>query len=151
MIEKSRSIFKTDLKMQSMIVTLLIFVFFAVWLGQVVSRGMRSIEWIPVTSEIVLGLDSSDGGEDQHRWRRVEVEYTYESDKYLRYVDVFAIMGGLKTGSEIMVFVNPDDPEQMTATPGVLLVDYGLPLAGTLGSLVMAIVILSLMYNPKDN
>ena len=149
MIEKSRSIFKTDLKAQSMVVTLLIFIFFAVWLGQVVSRGMRSVEWIPVTSEIISGLASSGSEEDQYRWHRVKVEYTYERDKYLRYVDVFAIMGGLKTGSEILVFVNPDDPEQMTAAPGVLVGDYGIPLAGTLVSLVVAVVILSLMYSPK--
>jgi hypothetical protein len=128
------------------------FLISATWLGFAVSRGVRSNDWTE-TKGVIAGRPFGLGHPRarRFRWRCVKVDYSFDDRPLSRFVSVFATGEGVKPGNSISIFVNPDRPTELASAPGFLAIDYGPPLASTLGLLAAIAVTLCIKLSPKDD
>ena len=123
-----------------------------IWLGFAISRGVRSNNWTETKG--VIGDRRFGLGQrrvKRFRWRLVKVDYSFDGRPFSRFVRVFSDRQSSKIGNSITIYVNPDRPTELTSAPGFLAIDYGPPLACTLGLLAAIAMTLCIMYSPKDD
>jgi len=81
----------------------------------------------------------------------VKVDYTFDGQQLSRFVSVFSYRDGVRQGTSLTIYVNPDRPTELASAPGFLAIDYGPSLATTLGLLAAIVVVLCIKYSPKDD
>lgn len=145
MANRKQSRFGTTTITVALLVALMSAVVFGGWLGMALTRGERSKTWAPVTAEVIAAPFPR---RHKIRWLRIAVEYSFDGNQYRERVHRF---GPSEKGDSITVYVNPDHPTQITSERGLLAIDYGLPLVGTLLSLGGVVVLACIIYSPKDD
>jgi len=143
---------KTTLKQLLVAVALLSLVSVAA-LGVAVSRGVRSNDWLPVPAVITRGTGGfgSSRAKLRFRWRTVKVNYTFDDTEFEKRVALFSSLEGSERGTNLTVFVNPENPDELSSEKGFLACDYAIPMSCTIGSIAFLIVLLCIIYSPTDD
>jgi len=122
-------------------------------LAVAVSRGVRSNDWLPVAAVITRGSGGSRSSRAKFRfrWRDVKVNYTFGDAEFERRVTLFSTLEGSERGTNLTVYVNPENPKELASEKGFMACDYAIPMSCTIGTIGFLIVLLCIIYSPTDD
>lgn len=124
--------------------TLVVFLICGGWLYLAWSDGNRSNDWVRVDAEV-----TNISQEKTTRRRGLSgfvstVVYQFDGADYESKLPEYKV-------GKIAIFVNPHDPNEITAEKGATMVTLGRPIIGTVGSGLFAVVLLLIYLSPKED
>ena len=130
-------------------VTLLLTVLSCSWLYLAYSNGNRTKNWTSVPA-VVTENGAVTGSDIRGRRRGVKswltaIAYSVDGETYDAVIDDYLV------GSEAVVFVNPDNPEEVVGKTGPKMEDTFYPLVATAFTVCLSVVILLIAFSPKDD